>query len=79
MIRTEKRKHIFLMLLLTATVLTGCVGGNPTLEQALKKTAEYEQETVTSPTSDSLGGEWTVSKSIIRKSISLLKNTQKIL
>ena len=60
MIRTEKRKHIFLMLLLTATVLTGCVGGNPTLEQALKKTAEYEQETVTSPTSDSLGGEWTV-------------------
>ena len=42
------------MLLLTATVLTGCVGGNPTLEQ------EYEQETVTSPTSDSLGGEWTV-------------------
>ena len=48
------------MLLLTATVLTGCVGGNPTLEQALKKTAEYEQETVTSPTSDSLGGEWTV-------------------
>lgn len=60
MIRTEKRKHIFLTLLLTATVLTGCAERKPTLEQVLKKTAEYEQETVTSPSSDSLGGEWTV-------------------
>ena len=35
-------------------------GRSPKLEDALKKTAAYEQETVTSPASDTLGGEWTV-------------------
>lgn len=46
----------------TASLLTGC--GNtakiPSLDAAVKKTAEYEQKTIPSPTSDSLGGEWAV-------------------
>ena len=45
---------------LAAGLLAGCGGGTPSLEEALKKTASYEQKTIPSPASDSLGGEWTV-------------------
>lgn len=58
--RLKKRTCQFLVLVTTAGFLTGCGGGTPKLEDALKKTAAYEQETVTSPASDTLGGEWTV-------------------
>lgn len=58
--RLKKRTCQFLVLVTTAGLLTGCGGGTPKLEDALKKTAAYEQETVTSPASDTLGGEWTV-------------------
>ena len=42
------------------SLLSGCGGGTPSLEEALKKTASYEQTSIPSPASDSLGGEWTV-------------------
>ena len=58
--RLKKRTCQFLVLVTTAGLLTGCGGGTPKLEDALKKTAAYEQKTVTSPASDTLGGEWTV-------------------
>ena len=41
-------------------LISGCGAKTPTLDEAVKKTAEYEQKTVSSPVSDSLGGEWTV-------------------
>lgn len=56
----QKRGCQILVLLTTAGMLTGCGGGTPKLEDALKKTAAYEQKTVSSPASDTLGGEWTV-------------------
>ena len=56
----KKRGCQILVLLTTAGMLTGCGGGTPKLEDALKKTAAYEQKTVSSPASDTLGGEWTV-------------------
>ena len=58
--RLKKRTCQFLVLVTTVGFLTGCGGGTPKLEDALKKTAAYEQKTVTSPASDTLGGEWTV-------------------
>lgn len=59
--RLKQRGLTFLVLLTTAGMMTGCGGSStPDLEKALAKTAEYEQKTVTSPASDSLGGEWTV-------------------
>lgn len=59
--RLKQRGFTFVAFLATAGMLTGCGGGNtPDLKSALAKTAEYEQKTVTSPASDSLGGEWTV-------------------
>ena len=57
------RKKVLSVLLCATMVtgmMTGCGGSTPDLEKALAKTAEYEQKTVTSPASDSLGGEWTV-------------------
>ena len=54
--RLKKRTCQLLVLVTTAGLLTGCGGGTPKLEDALKKTAAYEQETVTSPASDTLGG-----------------------
>ena len=53
-----------------ASLLSGCKGKAPTLDEAVKKTAEYEQKTVPSPVSDSLGGEWTV--------ISLARSGEKV-
>ena len=38
------------------SLLSGCGGGTPSLEEALKKTASYEQTSIPSPASDSLGG-----------------------
>ena len=49
-----------LAMALAAGMLTGCGGGTPDIKEALKKTASYEQETISSPASDSLGGEWAV-------------------
>ena len=40
-----------------SSLLSGCGGGTPSLEEALKKTASYEQTSIPSPASDSLGGE----------------------
>ncbi len=59
--RLKQRGVMLLTLLVTAGTLTGCGSSKtPDLAAALAKTAEYEQQTVTSPASDSLGGEWTV-------------------
>ncbi|MDE8682834.1 hypothetical protein PZH33_23190, partial [Blautia schinkii] len=58
--RLKKQTCQFLVLVTTVGFLTGCGGGTPKLEDALKKTAAYEQKTVTSPASETLGGEWTV-------------------
>ena len=59
-----KRKECYLAGILAAaaaiSLLSGCGGGTPSLEEALKKTASYEQTSIPSPASDSLGGEWTV-------------------
>ena len=59
-----KRKECYFAGILAATaaisLLSGCGGGTPSLEEALKKTASYEQTSIPSPASDSLGGEWTV-------------------
>lgn len=40
--------------------LSGCGDKKPDLATAVTKTAQYEQQTVTAPVSDSLGGEWVV-------------------
>ena len=45
--RLKKRTCQFLVLVTTAGLLTGCGGGTPKLEDALKKTAAYEQKTET--------------------------------
>lgn len=58
--KMKKRGCQMLAWFTAAGMLTGCGGGIPKLEDALKKTASYELETVTSPESDALGGEWTV-------------------
>ena len=42
--RLKKRACQFLVLVTTAGLLTGCGGGTPKLEDALKKTAAYEQK-----------------------------------
>ena len=60
----KKRTGCYLAGILAAaaaiSLLSGCGGGTPSLEEALKKTASYEQTSIPSPASDSLGGEWTV-------------------
>ena len=60
----KKRKECYFAGILAAaaaiSLLSGCCGGTPSLEEALKKTASYEQTSIPSPASDSLGGEWTV-------------------
>lgn len=56
----KKRSCQIIALFLTAGMLTGCGSGTLSLEEAVKKTAAYEQKTVTSPASDTLAGEWTV-------------------
>ena len=60
----KKRKECYFAGILAATaaisLLSGCGGGTPSLEEALKKTASYEQTSISSPASDSLGGEWAV-------------------
>ena len=66
----KKRKKCLLSVILTAAVLSGCSSGTVKLEDALKKTVSYEQETVTSPTSDTHGGEWVV--------IPLARSSQKV-
>lgn len=59
--RLKQRGFKILVLFTAAGMLTGCgSAGTPDLADALTKTAEYEQKTVTSPAADSLGGEWTV-------------------
>ena len=45
---------------LSLCFLSGCGEKTPDLDTAVTKTAQYEQKTVTSPASDSLGGEWVV-------------------
>ena len=61
--KSKKRTSVHLSGLVAVSVsislLAGC-GGSPTLEEALKKTASYEQTSIPSPASDSLGGEWAV-------------------
>lgn len=49
-----------LLFFLAAAVLSGCGDKAPTVDEAVKKTAEYQQKTIPSPDSDPLGGEWTV-------------------
>ena len=60
----KKRTGCYLAGILAAaaaiSLLSGCGGGTPSLEEALKKTASYEQTSIPSPASDSLGGEWAV-------------------
>ena len=46
--------------LISICFISGCGSKKPDLNTAVTKTAEYEQKTVTSPASDSLGGEWVV-------------------
>ena len=47
--------------LILVLTMTGCTSAKtPELKDAIHKTAAYEQETVTDPAVDSLGGEWTV-------------------
>ena len=47
--------------LILGLTMTGCTSAKtPELKDAIHKTAAYEQETVTDPAVDSLGGEWTV-------------------
>lgn len=54
--RRRKRGCQVLVWVTTAGILTGCGGETPKLEDALKKTASYEQEAV----AGEAGGEWTV-------------------
>ncbi|MBU5479721.1 prenyltransferase/squalene oxidase repeat-containing protein [Blautia sp. MSJ-19] len=57
---TAKGMSAALILAMTLTV-AGCgEAGTPELKEAIHKTAEYEQKTVSSPEVGSLGGEWTV-------------------
>ena len=60
----KKRKECYFAGILAAaaaiSLLSGCGGGTPSLEEALKKTASYAQTSIPSPASDSLGGEWAV-------------------
>ena len=55
----KKRKECYFAGILAAaaaiSLLSGCGGGTPSLEEALKKTASYEQTSIPSPASDSLG------------------------
>nr|WP_294524389.1 prenyltransferase/squalene oxidase repeat-containing protein [uncultured Blautia sp.] len=60
MIREYKIRKWLLIGTLSAAMLTGCGKSSNTPEDAIKKTAAYEMETVTSPESNTLGGEWTV-------------------
>ena len=61
--------------------LSGCGDKKPDLATAVTKTAQYEQQTVTAPVSDSLGGEWVViplARSGERQKMLISKNTGQI-
>ena len=60
MVRKYKIRKWLLLAGLWAVMLTGCGKSSKTPQDAIKKTAAYEMETVTSPESNTLGGEWTV-------------------
>ena len=60
MVREYKIRKWLLLAGLWAVMLTGCGNSSKTPQDAIKKTAAYEMETVTSPESNTLGGEWTV-------------------
>ena len=60
MVREYKIRKWLLLAGLWAIMLTGCGNSSKTPQDAIKKTAAYEMETVTSPESNTLGGEWTV-------------------